>query len=73
MQSKSVDWFPHDRDLRHEKVNRVLNTSLNGATRLLKIPLTHLFLMHPFFAPREHQIISLFCCFQGVEKGCIEK
>ena len=73
MQSKSVDWFPYDRDLRHEKVNRVLNTSLNGVTRLLTIPLTHLFLMHPFFTPREHQIISLFCCFQGVEKGCIEK
>ena len=73
MQSKSVDWFLYDRDLHHENVNRVLNTSLNGVTRLLTIPLTHLFLMHPFFTPREHQIISLFCCFQGVEKGCIEK
>ena len=32
--------------------------------------LIYLFPMHPFSAPSKHQK-TVFCCFQGVEKGCI--
>ena len=32
--------------------------------------LTHLFQMHPFSTPWKHA--TVFWCFQGVEKGCIE-
>ena len=38
-----------------------------------KIILTHLFLVHLFTPPRNHQKLAKIFCFQGVEKGCIGK
>ena len=38
-----------------------------------KCPLTDLFPTHPFSTPRKNQkTFTVFWCFQGVDKGCIE-
>ena len=59
LQYKSVDWFLYDSNLRHERVNRTLDTPLNVInTNIEQVTLIYPSRFQPVTLPKENQQVK---------------